>query len=163
MNLRWYGTPHNIYSDERILKSDYNYSFKIFQNLLHLPQKYIYKIQYKKFEPATNGLLACPLTNWATRYFMDLCTKLKSFSLFVLKGSTSHNGGVPFPLKDHSRQKEFVMYLSNWFSISLVRVNQEEKLYKNKSLVISWSTEDWYRVEMEGLFSSSLTACVNFR
>ena len=45
----------------------------------------------------------------------------------------------------------------------IVRVNREEELYKNKSLVISWSTEDWYRVEMEGFFSSSLTACVNIR
>ena len=29
IELRWYGTPCNIYNNERILKSDYNYGFKI--------------------------------------------------------------------------------------------------------------------------------------
>ena len=29
--LGWYETPCNIYSDERILKFDYNYGFKIFK------------------------------------------------------------------------------------------------------------------------------------
>ena len=30
-NLRWYGTPSNIFKDDRILKNDYNYGFKIFK------------------------------------------------------------------------------------------------------------------------------------
>ena len=31
--LRWYGTPCNIYKDERILKYDYNNSFKTFKSI----------------------------------------------------------------------------------------------------------------------------------
>ena len=29
--LRWYGTPCNIYKDERILNCDYNHSYKNFK------------------------------------------------------------------------------------------------------------------------------------
>ena len=28
--LRWYGTPRNIFKDDRILKNDYNHGFKNF-------------------------------------------------------------------------------------------------------------------------------------
>ena len=31
LNLRWYGTPCNIFKDDRILKNDYNHAFKNFK------------------------------------------------------------------------------------------------------------------------------------
>ena len=31
--LRWYGTPCNIFKDDRVLKYDYNQGFKNFKNL----------------------------------------------------------------------------------------------------------------------------------
>ena len=31
VNLRWYGTPCNIFKDDQILKNDYNHGFKNFK------------------------------------------------------------------------------------------------------------------------------------
>ena len=53
-----------------------------FQNLQHLPQKYIYNIQQKRykskicarFKPTTHGLLACTSTDWATQKDIKFCT-----------------------------------------------------------------------------------------
>ena len=42
--LMWNGTPCNIFKDERILKNDYNYGFKIFKIYNICPKKCIYKI-----------------------------------------------------------------------------------------------------------------------
>ena len=41
--LRWYGTPCNIFKDDRILKYDYNHGFKNFKIYNICPQKCIYK------------------------------------------------------------------------------------------------------------------------
>ena len=48
LTLRWDGTPCNIYSVYRILKSDYNIGFKIFKICNFSPQKYIYAIPLKR-------------------------------------------------------------------------------------------------------------------
>ena len=40
-NLRWYGTPCNIFKDDRILKNDYNHGFKIFK--INICPQYAYK------------------------------------------------------------------------------------------------------------------------
>ena len=37
-DLRWYGTPCNIFKDDRILKNDYNLSFKNFKIYNICPQ-----------------------------------------------------------------------------------------------------------------------------
>ena len=42
--LRWYGTPCNIYKDERILKYDYNHTFKTFKSIT-----FAQKIAFIKF------------------------------------------------------------------------------------------------------------------
>ena len=39
--LRWYGTPCNIYKDGRILKYDYNHSFKISKSTIFAPKMHL--------------------------------------------------------------------------------------------------------------------------
>ena len=50
-------------------------------------------------EPATHKLQVYPSTDWATRKVQMKIIDQTSFSLFISKGSTSHNGCVLFPLK----------------------------------------------------------------
>ena len=63
-SLKRYGTPFNIFKDDRILINDYNHGFKNFK--IYMPQKCIYKIPQEiksktgaRFEP----LLAYTSTN----------------------------------------------------------------------------------------------------
>ena len=46
--LRWYGTPCNIYNDGRILKYDYNHSFKNFKIYNMCPKNAFYKIPQER-------------------------------------------------------------------------------------------------------------------
>ena len=48
--LRWYGTPCNIFKDDRILKNDYNYGFKNFKIYNICPKNAFIKFhkRYKK-------------------------------------------------------------------------------------------------------------------
>ena len=55
--LRWYGTPLNIYKNERILKSYY------FKNAFFKFKKRVKTITGEIFEPATYGLLNYPSTH----------------------------------------------------------------------------------------------------
>ena len=62
--LRWYGTPCNIFKDERILKYDYVHGFKNLKIYSICPKnaflKFYSKIKSKtraRFEPATHKLL----------------------------------------------------------------------------------------------------------
>ena len=55
-------------------------------------------------EPATHKLQVYPSTDWATRKVQLKIIDQTSFSLFISKGSTSHNGGVPFSLSKFSVQ-----------------------------------------------------------
>ena len=68
--LRWYGTPCNIYKNER-LKYDYNYGFKSFRNFNIFPKNFTEEIKKNKadarFEPATLLLIIHPSTDWTTR------------------------------------------------------------------------------------------------
>ena len=77
--LRWYGTPCNIYKDERILKYHYNHGFKDF-NILNnksCTQNALIKTN-KKYKwckvPATVRLLAlsCPSNDSATQKVSDI-------------------------------------------------------------------------------------------
>ena len=55
------------------------------------------------FEPATHGLLAYSLTDCATRKVIKLSANKnyqRKIIFIISKGSTSCNGGVPFPLKE---------------------------------------------------------------
>ena len=38
INFRWYGTPCDIFKDDRILKNDYNYGFEYFKILSFTPK-----------------------------------------------------------------------------------------------------------------------------
>ena len=71
--LRWYGTPCNIYKNER-LKYDYNYGFKSFRNFNIFPKDFTEEIKKNKadarFEPATLLLIIHPSTDWTTRKVM---------------------------------------------------------------------------------------------
>ena len=63
--LRWYGTPYNIYKDERNLKSDCNHGFQNFKIYNICPQNAFVKFNEKelksktgaRFKPATLRLL----------------------------------------------------------------------------------------------------------
>ena len=39
--LRWYGTPCNIFKDDRILKNDYNHGFKISKSITFAPNMHL--------------------------------------------------------------------------------------------------------------------------
>ena len=54
------------------------------------------------FEPATHGLLAYSLTDCATRVIKLSTNKnyQRKVIIIISLGSTSRNGGVPFPLKE---------------------------------------------------------------
>ena len=45
--LRWYGTPCNIFKDDRILKNDKNHGFKNFKIYNILPQN-VFKKSHKR-------------------------------------------------------------------------------------------------------------------
>ena len=68
-----YGTPCNIYKDERILKYEYSHGFKNFK-IYYISPKYIYKISQviniktrARFDPLTHRLLTYLSTDGATR------------------------------------------------------------------------------------------------
>ena len=73
-----------------------------FSNLSHLHQNSTKEIKCKTgamFEPATYGLLSYSLTECATRKLSNFL-QIRTIKDIISKGSTSRNGGVPFPLKE---------------------------------------------------------------
>ena len=68
-NIRWYGTPGNIYKDNRILKFNYNHGLKKILKAVSFPPVMQYSTKEIKCKTGARleldslRLLACLLTN----------------------------------------------------------------------------------------------------